>query len=206
MIFFLLFPIFIYGSFDKEEFSYSFVATQIVNDSLNNFFFKTFSDQFAFGVNFPFGTGIYYLPNIVSSKIAYLTSSILICLLIQYYFLTRVLSIIKVNKSFFIIIILIFSPINIRYIFYHDWISHLFLYSLSFGIIYYLLKIFYKKNIELSYIKILFISHNHFKFSYRTFISLFSYFSNFFYLILILGIVKVKICSLHLVFTNSSFL
>ena len=157
MIFFLLFPIFIYGSFDKEEFSYSFVATQIVNDSLNNFFFKTFSDQFAFGVNFPFGTGIYYLPNIVSSKIAYLTSSILICLLIQYYFLTRVLSIIKVNKSFFIIIILIFSPINIRYIFYHDWISHLFLYSLSFGIIYYLLKIFYKKNIELSYIKILFL-------------------------------------------------
>ena len=157
-IFVLLFPIFLYGSFDKEEFSYSFVATQIVNDSLNNFFFKTFSDQFAFGVNFPFGTGIYYLPNIVSSKIAYLISLMIICLLIQYYFLTRILSITKVNKSYFIIIILIFSPINIRYIFYHDWISHLFLYSLSFGLIYYLLKIFFKKKIELSYLKILFLT------------------------------------------------
>ncbi len=157
MIFVLLFPIFLYGSFDKEEFSYSFVATQFVNDSLNNFFFKTFSDQFAFGVNFPFGTGIYYLPNIVSSKIAYLISPMIICLLIQYYFLTRILSIIKINKSYFIIFILILSPINIRYIFYHDWISHLFLYSLSFGIIYYLLKIFFKKKIELSYLKILFL-------------------------------------------------
>lgn len=158
LIFFLLFPIFFYGSFDKEEFSYSFVATQIANGSLNNFFFKTFSDQFAFGVNFPFGTGIYYFPSIVSSKIAYLISPMILCLLIQYYFLLKILSIIKVNKSFFIIIILIFSPINIRYIFYHDWISHLFLYSLSFGIIYYLIKIFCKKNIELSYLKIIFLS------------------------------------------------
>ena len=157
LIFLFLLPIFLYGSFDKEEFSYSFVATQIVNDSFNNFFFKTFSDQFAFGVNFPFGTGVYYLPSIVSSKIAYLISPMIICLLIQYYFLTKILSIIKINKSFFIIIILIFSPANIRYAYYHDWVSHLFLYSLSFGIIYYLIKIFCKKNIELSYLKILFL-------------------------------------------------
>ena len=157
LIFSFLLPIYLYGSFDKEEFYYSYVATEIANSSLKNFFFKTFSDQFAFGVSFPFGTGIYYFPNIISSKIVYLLSSLILCLLIQYYFFLKILSIIKIKKNFFIIFILIFSPINIRYAFYHDWISHLFIYSLAFGITYYLLKIFFKKNIELSYLKILFL-------------------------------------------------
>ena len=157
LVLFFLIPIFFYGSFDKEEFSYSFVATKIINDNFNNFFLKNFSDQFSLGVNFPFGTGMYYFPNLILNKITYLVSSIWFCLLIQYFFFSKILSLIKINKNFFLIFIVVFSPINIRYSYYHDWISHLFMYSLSFGIIYYLLKIFYKKEIELSYLKLFFL-------------------------------------------------
>jgi hypothetical protein len=157
LVLFFLIPIFFYGSFDKEEFIYSYVATKIINFNFNSFFLKNFSDQFAFGVNFPFGTGIYFFPSLIINKITYLVSSIWFCLLIQYFFFSKILSLIKINNNFFLIFIVVFSPINIRYSFYHDWISHLFIYSLSFGIIYYLLKIFYKKKIELSYLKLFFL-------------------------------------------------
>jgi hypothetical protein len=158
LVFFFIIPIFFYGSFDKEEFNYSFVATKIISDNLSNFFYKNFSDQFGFGINFPFGTGMYFFPNLILNKITYFLSSILFCLLIQYFFFSKILSLVKLNQNFFLIFIVVFSPINIRYSFYHDWISHLFVYSLSFGVIYYLLKIFYNKKIELSYLKLFFLT------------------------------------------------
>jgi hypothetical protein len=146
IIFIFIAPIVFYGIKDLEEYQLGYFT-------LKNYikypstFFNGYIDFYGAGSALPIGHFPFLHPAniLLYNTQAHYFSFLFINLITQIYFLKRINKLLNVEYNILNIIICIFSVSNFNYIYSDDWPAAGFIYSLTFPIIYYLIK-FINKN------------------------------------------------------------
>lgn len=141
----LVFPLFLFDVNDYEEYGQGFYSVRYFYSSFNNFF-SNYDFSLGLGANLPIGQGLNFYPTSIFSfnyKLFIITSTIL-NFYIQYYFFLRLLNVLNISIDkiyiFFLNFLLLSTYTNLAYTYFNDWISAHTLYSIFFGLIFYLIK------------------------------------------------------------------
>ncbi len=149
-------PISLFGIMDLEDYYYGFFSSYILSvNKLNLFLF--FSDSIGPGISFPMGNGIFFNPLLVFAK----NPKIFYFLITIFHLLLQIFYFIKINKLLkikhyviFFVPLIIFSNTNFNSHYSDDWITATSVFSFTFPVSYYFLKII-KKNFFKDYTKFL---------------------------------------------------
>lgn len=144
-------PILYFGINDVEGYLHDNFNIKYQNE---NFFnpFKFFIDFIGAGSTFPITpqTPLYHPLSIIFQSVTkeFLFFFVIIHLLIQVFFFTKILKILNIKSNLYITsFAVIFLIPNLNYLWTDDWFSIFFSYSIFFPIIYYSLKLFKKDNL-----------------------------------------------------------
>ena len=139
LIFIFLIPTIIFGHQDVEEYYQGYFSTKLIFEDFS-FLFKDYIDFFGLGTSFPTGFIFLHPSFFFHDPYLFYISFNIINLFIQCIFFKKILDFYKLEYSFFIFYLLIFSLPNFNYLLSDNWPSVSLTYSLIFPIIYFLLK------------------------------------------------------------------